>query len=279
MIRQNHPHDSRKTLVFNLVNHVNKVVNRSKKKTEVEWKVPSWDNKGEIDLADDDKSGDATVRFLRVVQTATTNVFGKEAGPLALHPGVYCYGATGRFQPTAFFAAIELVGNLKVHRRFDAFTSVRALFEEFVVSYRHFINQIVGAYGSQLRGLPALHKMYGIVIEEMINGNLTAESIITKIKEDKELSFVRDITDDDRIYGRNFSRETSNAVYLREALARELRCSICGARIDGKTITLDHIKRKADGGVGTPDNAGLAHPYCNNGYKEKQVHAERSGVQ
>lgn len=65
----------------------------------------------------------------------------------------------------------------------------------------------------------------------------------------------------------------SSAIYLREALAKELTCGICGARLHSKSITLDHIQRKQDGGLGTPHNAQLAHPYCNDGYKEKKSHA------
>ncbi|WP_372726522.1 HNH endonuclease [Nostoc sp. C057] len=31
--------------------------------------------------------------------------------------------------------------------------------------------------------------------------------------------------------------------------------------------SIDHIKRKADGGLGTLENAQLTHPYCNTTYK------------
>ena len=188
-------------------------------------------------------------------------MFGPGDGSLALHPGVYCYGATGRFLPTAFFAAIGFVQWLVLHRKFDRFTSVRKLFEDFLVSYRYFINQIAAVYGSQLRGMPATVKMYRIILDHVENG--TEQQIIGAVSADPELSFIRVQTDDDRKYGRNFSRETSSAVYLREALAKELTCGICHARIRAKTITLDHVDRKQDGGTGSPDNAQLAHPYCN----------------
>jgi hypothetical protein len=54
----------------------------------------------------------------------------------------------------------------------------------------------------------------------------------------------------------------------------------CGhARIRAKTITLDHIDRKQDGGTGAPENAQLAHPYCNHGYKEKLIHSKgKNGI-
>ena len=258
-------------LIFNLVNYANDVFDASRKRNAVKWKRRT--ETGDLDL-DDDETGEATSKFLRSVLGKTDRVFGPAKGSLALHPGVYCYGATGRFQPTAFFAAISLVQYLDLHRKFDAFTDVRSAFEEFLMGHRLFINQIVGSYGSQLKGLPALRKMYEIMFAELCKGSAEA-AIVLAIQADRELSFVREISEDDRKYGRNFSRETSSSVYLREALAKELTCGICGARINSRSITLDHVVRKQDGGVGSPDNAQLAHPYCNDGYKEKKAHVTR----
>ncbi len=258
-------------LVFNLINHLNAVVDASTKKTPGVWRYPGGPNKTQIDLPDE-TDGTLTIRFLQAVKQATKAVFGPGAGSLAMHPGVYCYGATGRFLPTAFFAAIGFVQWLELHRKFDQFTSVRKQFEDFLVSYRYFINQIAGVLGSQLKGLPATVKMYRIIFEHV--GNDAEQKIIDAIIADPELSFIRTQTADDQRYGRNFSRETSSAIYLREALAKELTCGICGARIRAKTITLDHVDRKQDGGTGAPENGQLAHPYCNDGYKEKLAHAK-----
>jgi hypothetical protein len=258
-------------LVFNLVNYVNSITDASTKNNPSRWRIKLSGGKDEADLVDD-KTGEQTVKFLRTVKDWTERVFGKSAGSLALHPGVYCYGATGRFQPTAFFAAITLVQFLNTHRKFDKFTEVRNKFEEFILAHRFFINQIVGSYGSQLKGLPALSRMYQILLDSLPNKE--SSEIVAAIQADPELSFVREISEEDRKYGRNFSRETQSAIYLREALAKELTCGICGARIHSKMITLDHKLRKQDGGMGSPDNGQLAHPYCNDGYKEKAVHAK-----
>ena len=52
-----------------------------------------------------------------------------------------------------------------------------------------------------------------------------------------------------------------------DALKNALRCKICNARIHTNSITIDHITRKEDGGIGNFENAQLAHPYCNTTYK------------
>lgn len=45
------------------------------------------------------------------------------------------------------------------------------------------------------------------------------------------------------------------------------RCCICSAAIHFNSISIDHIVRKQDGGLGTVDNAQLSHPFCNTGVK------------
>jgi hypothetical protein len=256
-------------LVFNLVNSVNKAVDVSTKVKPGAWRFPTPDGVGQRDL-EDDADGALTTAFVKKVRDATQRVFGPGKGSLALHPGVYCYGATGRFLPTAFFAAIEFVQDLLLHRRFDKFTEAREKFEEFLIGHRHYVNQIAGTYGAQLRGAPATKLMYNVILN---NIDLDAAAITAKIQAEPVLAFIRDITEEDRQYGRNFSKDTKNTIYLRAALTNELRCGICNARIRAKTITMDHKDRKEDGGMGTPDNGQIGHPYCNHGYKEKLAHA------
>lgn len=215
----------------------------------------------------DDASGEATLKLLTKVQNAAERVFGPDRSSLGLHPGVYCYGATGRFQSTAFLAAIAFVQELDKNKQFPKFTKHRKAFEEFVLRYRYFVNQINKNYSRAGVALRPVVRMYEIVLEGVSRGQ-TDEVIIDEIKSEKSLNTVKVATEEDRRYGRNFTKETKNAVFLREALTAELTCAICGARLHFKAITHDHKTRKADGGTGAPENAQLAHPYCNTGYKE-----------
>ena len=66
------------------------------------------------------------------------------------------------------------------------------------------------------------------------------------------------------------SYHETTPVLFRVSLEGAVRCSICGARLHQKSITVDHVQRKQDGGTGSVDNAQLAHGYCNSGYKESQ---------
>ena len=85
--------------------------------------------------------------------------------------------------------------------------------------------------------------------------------------EDERLSFLASILDYDKGTKREFTSELKSAVFLREAIDSAVRCSICRARVHIRSITIDHITRRSEGGFGGEDNAQLAHPYCNTGYK------------
>ena len=67
--------------------------------------------------------------------------------------------------------------------------------------------------------------------------------------------------------GNKFPRETKTAAFIRDALSGVPRCKICGGSRHSHSISIDHIKRRADGGHATLDNAQLTHPYCNTTYK------------
>ncbi len=56
-------------------------------------------------------------------------------------------------------------------------------------------------------------------------------------------------------------------MYIREVISKANRCKICGGYIHKNSLTIDHIKRKEDGGLGTIDNGQISHPYCNTTYK------------
>lgn len=214
----------------------------------------------------DDIDGSETMAYLKKVKAVTKRITGKHPGSLGLHPAVYFYGATGNIQPTAFLAVASLIIWLEKTDGFEEFTRCRGRFEDFIVSYRHFINQISANIGAGLKGLEPLTDMYKIILREIAMGS-TDEQIIIAIKANDALSFIREISDEDRKHGRNFSKETKNSAFMKQALAVAMRCPLCNARLHVKSISDDHILRKADGGDGSPENLQHTHFYCNTTYK------------
>ncbi|MFC8145855.1 DUF262 domain-containing protein [Streptomyces paradoxus] len=216
----------------------------------------------------DDEDGSTTLQFMKAVKRAAGKIAGNEPASLGLHPAVYFYSATGRFQPAAFLAAVAFVKDLADKRKIASFTDKRAEFEEFLVRYKYFLNQIVRAYGSLQRSVPPTLLMYQTIFGALLEECSDSE-IIGRLKGQSALrSSIKEISSEDRAHGRNFSAETKNSIVLKEAIQSAPKCGICRARLYLRFITVDHKVRKEDGGDGTPENGQLTHPYCNSGYKE-----------
>ncbi|WP_122616228.1 DUF262 domain-containing protein [Streptomyces sp. Tu 4128] len=216
----------------------------------------------------DDEDGSTTLQFMKAVKRAAGKIAGNEPASLGLHPAVYFYSATGRFQPAAFLAAVAFVKDLADKRKIASFTDKRAEFEEFLVRYKYFLNQIVRSYGSLQRSVPPTLLMYQTIFGALLEECSDSE-IIGRLKGQSALrSSIKEISSEDRAHGRNFSAETKNSIVLKEAIQSAPKCGICRARLYLRFITVDHKVRKEDGGDGTPENGQLTHPYCNSGYKE-----------
>jgi len=69
------------------------------------------------------------------------------------------------------------------------------------------------------------------------------------------------------ISSKEFSSGRKSAVYIRDAISKASKCKICNGYIHKNSLTIDHITRKEDGGLGLIDNGQISHPYCNTTYK------------
>ncbi|WP_367134428.1 HNH endonuclease family protein [Saccharothrix sp. HUAS TT1] len=256
-------------MVFELVNFVNDLQPESWR-DEVEPKRRSKVVRDTVTILEDDRDGVTTIRFMRTVKKAAERVSGNSPGSLGLHPAVYFYSATGRFQPAAFLAAVAFTQELNEKRRLAKFTEHRKRFEDFIVEYKYFVNQIVQAYGSLQRSVPSILEFYRISLDSVVAGLGDEEAVNALRASSAPRLPVKIITDDDRKHRRNFTSDTKNSLALKATLEGSPACPICGARLHLRSITVDHIIRRQDGGTGDPSNAQLTHPYCNSGFKESR---------
>lgn len=209
-----------------------------------------------------DTSGEKTLKYLKACRKIVNRLSGSHPSSLGLHPAVYFYSATGRYQPTAFLATVSMLRSFEEKDSFGKFTSVRDRFETFLVKYRILVNQITVKYGSGSKGYARLQQLQEYVIAEM-GGGATEVDIILKLASHPDFSFLQpgEVTADE--YGKDFSSGAKSAVFLRDAMKDPLRCSICRGLIHRNAISIDHKQRKSEGGLGDPDNGQLTHPYCN----------------
>jgi hypothetical protein len=103
-----------------------------------------------------------------------------------------------------------------------------------------------------------------------LSGGIDKKNVITEIRSgDKRFATLKipKKADTGEIQSKEFSRETKASAFIREALPNWPVCKICGGYLPCRFNSIDHITRKADGGLGTLKNAQLTHPYCNTTYK------------
>jgi 5-methylcytosine-specific restriction endonuclease McrA len=69
------------------------------------------------------------------------------------------------------------------------------------------------------------------------------------------------------IQNKRFSNEAKQVKLLEDVLKTAFVCNICGARIDKKSMQLDHVIDKSKGGAADIDNSQWTHPFCNSTFK------------
>ena len=206
-----------------------------------------------------DVDGSKTIEYLNVVKKIANLITSDEIGSLGLHPAVYSYSATGKFQPTAFFAQVQLVQHLRREKSINEFILIRSQFEEFLVSYKYFINQLISNYGANTRALSHLLELYLLVISEISQGkdNESVKNIV--LKDARFVSRLIEINPSGNITSPRFSKDTKAAIRIKTALKAAPRCSICHSRYHTNSTTIDHTKNERDGGVGSMDNGTVTH--------------------
>ncbi|MEQ8269047.1 MAG: DUF262 domain-containing protein [Parvibaculum sp.] len=246
-------------LIFDFVNLANAI-------PVVDSKKASKKVLDEKPKTDDD--GSDTVEFLRSVRKLVYRITGLHASSLGLHPAVYFYSATGRHQPNAFLAIVEFIKEMERKNNFREFTDVRKNFENFFLANKSYANQVTVKIGSGAAkgGYIRLKNLYVRVFELCLLGK-NDDQINEALKSDPEFSFLQ--PDTAMLEGKptKFSKEIKSATFLKEAISGAPRCRICGCLLHFNSISIDHIVRRQDGGLGVRENAQLSHPYCNTTYK------------
>lgn len=216
---------------------------------------------------EEDVDGQTTISYLNNCLKVVRRLNSLHPSSLGLHPAVYFYSKDGRHKPASFWAAIDFVQRMEKADQFRQFTGVRPLFEEFLQKYDYVVQQVVRKYRGASAAYPHIANLYLFVIENLAN-KVSVDQLIKAIKASPNFSYVT-LNDDggEEVESDKFSRGRKSEIFIREALSNAVKCSICGSFLHRNSITIDHIDRKEDGGLGEVDNGQLAHPYCNSTYK------------
>ena len=210
----------------------------------------------------EDSTGDKTIELLKKCRKIAQRINSNHPSSLGLHPIVYFYNKSGKPKLGSFYGVVSLILELNSTENFPNFIKVRADFE-WVIWQDDMIPQIVRS-SSAFQAKDKVKKFYLEIIKKLEHG-VDKKNVMKEIVTEKTFGTLtrKGSTSTSNTKSKNFSRETKSAAYIREALSKVPKCKICGGYLHSHSISIDHIKRKADGGLGTLENAQLTHPYCN----------------
>lgn len=223
---------------------------------------------GKAAFGDDDNSGDDTIGVLKRVRDLVLVINGNHAGSLGLHPAVYFYSQDGRFKSSAFLGMVKFVAELVKRKKLDEFTAARKRFESFVLDYDFLVQQINRKLRTADRSYPFIARFFQFVLEGIRDGKTDAK-IISAIKQESDFDYI--VATKPKVSltkgAKKFDSDTKSEVFIRSAIKAVPRCGICGGFVHLNSISIDHKKRRRDGGAAIAENGQLSHHYCNTGFK------------
>ena len=214
----------------------------------------------------DDATGEATINLLRQTRKIAWRINSNHPSSLGLHPIVYFYSHEGRHKVASFYATLSFIKELEKKGALNDFVRVRALFENILLQNDHLIQQINRKYRSAIGSYLYIKDFY-IAIVELLKNGIPEGNVLSELVKSSGFSYLTMNVEQSEIISSKFSTERKSAIYIREALANAPKCNICGGYIHRNSITIDHINRKQDGGLGALDNGQIAHPYRNTTFK------------
>lgn len=216
---------------------------------------------------DDDLTGEKTVKFLKNCRKISQIINSNHPSSLGLHPMIYFYTYDGRYRIGSFYGVVSLILHLDNTKSYSQFIKFREDFEWVIWNYNKVIPEIV-SNSSTVQAREKVKVFYLKIIEKLSEGTDKKNAMKEIVKEKGFGSLkIKTKSDISETQSKIFTRETKSAAFIRDALPNVQRCKICGGYLHAHSISIDHKIRKADGGLGTLDNAQLTHPYCNSTIK------------
>ena len=223
---------------------------------------------------EDDATGQKTIEYLKRCKRVMLLTLSNHASSLGLLPAVYFYSWTGNQQPILFLTMVDLLIEFDRAKKLNDFTDRRAAFEQFLFSSRTLTAQVIRKFGTKDSGLKHLKDFYKAALDCIGNGS-AGDSIVQFLRTQPGYGYLQpDESPYDGVAPTRMSTPVKAGLTMKKLLETAPRCAICGGFVPAQAISVDHIARRADGGLTTSDNTQLSHPYCNTGYKESH-HAHR----
>jgi 5-methylcytosine-specific restriction endonuclease McrA len=206
--------------------------------------------------------------YLREGRKIAWRIASMHASSLGLHPIIYFYTLDGRHKPASFYAVTAWIMDMTEKNSFNEFMLVRLLFENLLLKYDYLVQDINRRYRQVINSYEHIKQFYVNCIK-LLNNKNTIDETVNTILSYSDFNYLKiDSKNSNIISSEDFTDNRKSSVVIMKAIPNALTCEICKGFIDPKSITIDHITDKKDGGKGMIENAQIAHPYCNSTFKD-----------
>jgi hypothetical protein len=213
----------------------------------------------------DDPNGEETISLMLRALDVLNRITGNSPGSLGLHPAVYFYNERGKHNRYLFLAMTQLIAE-RVRNNdsgfFKKFSTVRAALEDFLMQNKSWLTLVLQNM-SRTQRIAKTKDLFSYLVAQLNAGKtVTPEDAIG------HLGLSGKFFHADGTQPTKFSDDVKSMAFIRAATQSSIKCPICKGMLNpNKSVSYDHIVRVQDGGTGHPDNAQLAHPFCNTGMK------------
>ena len=212
-----------------------------------------------------DMNGNKTLNYLKNTLELLQLIHSKEKFSLGLHPFVYFYSNIGKHKIASYYGILELLYRLKKQNRINEFCNVRDKFEQILLKYEFLIQQIVRKWRQSKRGYKEVANYFEQILI-LLNKNYTIEAVIDELTKTDKFCYLKTAIIDNTSNTTNrkdFSRGQKVQIKVNTLIKGIPICPICKGYIDINSSSIDHIKRKRDGGTAELNNGQVTHIYCN----------------
>lgn len=204
-----------------------------------------------------------TIKILQYINSS-------EQFSLGIHPFVYFYSDIGKHKIGSFYGFLLFIKNLIKDKKINDFIKVREKFENVIYDYSFVAQQIIRKYRQSKRAYTHMADYYNSIMEVLLNDLvISSKEVMENLKlmpcfNDLQI----DIVDNTKVQIKgNFSRGIKQQIKLQTFVKSLSKCPICGGYLTTQSLSVDHIKRKEDGGSNDVLNGQITHLYCNTTYK------------
>ena len=226
-------------------------------------------NKGDKKILEAEITAKNLITILENSKKVLSYISSNEQYSLGLHPYVYFYNDIGGHKIGNYYGILQLITEIKDNpNELYKFTKNRSRLENIIIKYGFVFQQLQRKWRQSKKAYKELSRFYKDLINE-IDQNANDTVVINEISSKYNFLDFRIIDNEVISKNANFSQGKKKQIKIQSVASSLIKCPICNGYLSPSFSSIDHIKRKQDGGSNAIENGQMTHLYCNTTYKEK----------